>query len=304
VSPAETATTVDADDASTTWNQAVLFTANVAPVAPASAAPSTGTVRFAAGGVTITGCSAQTVTTGTATCSTSDLPVGVHAITAEYGAGTGYAPSTSPEATQTVMPAPASLVLSADEDPAVSGQPITFTATASSSAGTPTGDVAFFVVRDDLTRRWLATVPLASGVATTTTSGLAVGRHAIQAVYRGSATFAAETDTTEQSVRRSATTTTVTTTPDPSTAGRRVTVKVVVTATPPGAGTPSGTVAVFRMTGDDTRVWLGTATLKSGRASVTTTSLPVGTQTIVAVYRGGPSHSAGSGATEHQVLPG
>jgi hypothetical protein len=305
VSPAETTTTVVADDASTTWHQAVLFTANVAPVPPASAAPSTGTVRFAAGGVTITGCSAQTVTTGTATCSTSDLPVGVHAITAEYGGGPeGYAGSTSPDTTQTVMPAPTSLVLTADEHPSVFGQPVTFTATAGSGAGTPAGDVAFFVVRDDLTRRWLATVPLASGVATTTTSGLAVGRHTIQAVYRGSPTFSAQTDTIEQSVRRAPTATTVTTNPDPSALRRRVTVKVKVTAAPPGGGTPTGSVAVFRMTGDDTRVWLGTVGLRSGRASVTTTTLPVGTYTIAAVYRGGRSHSAGSGATEHRVVPG
>jgi hypothetical protein len=259
-------------------------------------------VRFAAGGVTITGCGAQTVTTGTATCSTADLPVGVHTITAEYGSGTGYAASTSPETTQTVMPAPTSLVLTSDADPTVYGQPVTFTATAGSGVGTPTGDVAFFVVRDDLTRRWLATVALASGVATTTTSGLAVGRHTIQAVYRGSPTFAARTHTMEQRVGRAATATSVGTAPDPSTAGGRVTVTVRVRATPPGAGTPTGTVAVFRTTGGGGRVWLGTTELRAGRASVTTTSLPVGLHTIVAVYRGGPAHTAGLGSTQHRVL--
>jgi hypothetical protein len=65
---------------------------------------------------------------------------------------------------------------------------VTFTATVSSSAATPTGSISFF---DGLTL--LVSVPLAQGMATYTTSGLAIGTHTITASYSGDTNFAALT---------------------------------------------------------------------------------------------------------------
>jgi Bacterial Ig-like domain (group 3) len=61
---------------------------------------------------------------------------------------------------------------------------ITFTATSTSSAGTPTGTVTFM---DGATP--LGTATLASGVATLTISTLVVGAHAVTATYGGDTNF-------------------------------------------------------------------------------------------------------------------
>jgi hypothetical protein len=61
---------------------------------------------------------------------------------------------------------------------------VTFTATVSSTVSTPSGSVNFL---DGQTL--LASVPLTQGVATCTTSSLAVGGHSITAAYTGDANF-------------------------------------------------------------------------------------------------------------------
>jgi hypothetical protein len=71
-----------------------------------------------------------------------------------------------------------STALSSSADPSDVGDTITFTASVTSSSGTPTGSVAFF---DGATS--LATVPLSSGAASFTTSSLAAGSHNISAQY-------------------------------------------------------------------------------------------------------------------------
>ena len=62
--------------------------------------------------------------------------------------------------------------------------PVTFTATVSSTVSTPTGSVNFV---DGQTL--LASVPLTQGIATYTTSRLAVGGHSITAAYTGDSNF-------------------------------------------------------------------------------------------------------------------
>src|SRR5260370_41831549 len=72
-------------------------------------------------------------------------------------------------------------------NPAVFGQLVTFTATVnvnSPGAGTPTGTVNFF---DGITL--LGPGTLSGGVATFSTSALAVGSHSITAVYGGDSDF-------------------------------------------------------------------------------------------------------------------
>jgi len=84
-----------------------------------------------------------------------------------------------------------------------------------------------------------------------------------------------------------ATTTTLTSSPNPSTHGQAVTFTAVVTS---GLGPPpDGEIVTFKK---GTTV-LGTGTLSGGPASFTTSTLPVGTNYIKAVY-GGDSNFAGS----------
>ena len=72
------------------------------------------------------------------------------------------------------------------------GEPVTFTATVTSSAGTPTGSVQF---KDGGVNIGSPVVLNGSGIATLTTSALAVGTHAITAEYSGSDTFATSSGT-------------------------------------------------------------------------------------------------------------
>jgi hypothetical protein len=88
--------------------------------------------------------------------------------------------------------------LSSSANPSASGQSVTFTATFSSSAGTPTGTVTF---KDNGSAIPTCTnVALSSGQATCTTSSLAVGNHTIEADYSGDANFNSSSSTNQQVV--------------------------------------------------------------------------------------------------------
>jgi YVTN family beta-propeller protein len=91
----------------------------------------------------------------------------------------------------TVTPPPSTTVtLTSNNNPAQTGQSVTFTAVVtSSSAGTPTGTVTF---NDGVTL--LGTGPLnGSATATFTTSSLAAASHSITAVYGGDTNFSGST---------------------------------------------------------------------------------------------------------------
>ena len=76
--------------------------------------------------------------------------------------------------------------------PVVYGEVVTFTATVTSGAGTPSGTVQF----KDNGNNLAAPVALnSSGVVQFTTSTLAVGNHSITADYNGDANFATSTGT-------------------------------------------------------------------------------------------------------------
>jgi subtilase family serine protease len=80
--------------------------------------------------------------------------------------------------------ATSSTTLTSSANPSSSGQPVTVSATVTSPAGTPTGNVTFS--SDGNT---LGTVGLTGGTAILTTSGLSAGNHTIAASYAGDANF-------------------------------------------------------------------------------------------------------------------
>jgi hypothetical protein len=171
------------------------------------------------------------------------------------------------------------------------GQAVTFTAkvaAVSHGAGTPTGTVTF---RDGATT--LGTAPLnATGTAVFTTSTLTAGTHTITASYAGDGVLAASSQTVPQTVT-AATTTTVGGTASPSVFGQSVTVTATVTSTVSGVGTPAGGVTFVDIS---TGANLGTGTLNaSGQASISVSSLSVGTHTIRATYAGQGSFAASDG---------
>jgi hypothetical protein len=82
--------------------------------------------------------------------------------------------------------------VSSSVNPSDLGESVTFTATVTSSAGTPAGNVQF---KDNGTNLGAAVALNGSGIATVTTAALTVGTHAITAEYEGTATFAASAGT-------------------------------------------------------------------------------------------------------------
>jgi hypothetical protein len=177
----------------------------------------------------------------------------------------------------------------------VFGQSVTFTATVAAIApgsGTPTGTVTF---KDSAAV--IGTGTLSSGVATFTTSALAVGGHSITAVYGSDSNFIGSTsDTLSQAVNKADTTTMLSSTSNPSVFGQSVTFTAAVSVVAPGAGTPTG-IVTFR----DSATVIGTGTLSGGVASFTTAALAVGGHSVTATY-GSDFNFNGSTNTVRQTV--
>jgi probable HAF family extracellular repeat protein len=171
---------------------------------------------------------------------------------------------------------PAAVQLTSSASPSRFGQSVTFTATvtAGQGGGTPVGTVKF-----EEGAKVLETATLQDGVATFTTAGLPVGVETITAAYGGDTQLAGDSVSIKQTVDRATTKVVVTSSLDPAVAGQPVTLTATVKAQAPGQGTPSGSVTFM----DGTTV-LGTVALTDGHASLTISNLPVGADSITAVY--------------------
>jgi autotransporter-associated beta strand protein len=161
-------------------NTLVTLTATVA----ASPGPATGSVTFYDGASVI---GTANLSGGTAAITTSTLLAGVHSLTAVYGGFQGFVGSTSPVVAHTVTGIATTTALTTSATPVEAGTSVTFTATVTSTSGTPpTGTVQFRTGA-----AVLGSVPLTAGQAAFTTAGLAAGSHSITAVYGGTPDFEA-----------------------------------------------------------------------------------------------------------------
>jgi hypothetical protein len=293
-----TATTLVSSANPSVFGQSVTFTATVAPTAAAAGTP-TGTVTFTdqASGATLG--SGTLDANGQAAFSSTALTVGSHTITASY-AGDGTFAAGSSSLSQTVNQAATATTLAASANPSVAGQAVTFTATVSATApgaGTPTGTVTF---TNQATGASLGSGSLdANGQATFSSSSLAVGTATVSASYGGDTNFASSTGSLSQAVSQASTTTVLASSINPSVSGQAVTLTATVSATAPGAGTPTGTVTFADQASGST---LGTATLDgNGLATFSATNLSVGSHTLTASY-GGDSNFATSTGSVSQVV--
>jgi subtilase family serine protease len=109
-------------------------------------------------------------------------------------AGAGYDGPTglgTPQGTSAFsLRSPSSTALTPSVSSSLSGQAVAFTATVTSPAGTPTGNVTFASDGNPL-----GTAGLSSGQAVLTTSALPIGNHTITASYNGNANFAPSSTT-------------------------------------------------------------------------------------------------------------
>jgi len=176
VNKAPSSTALVSDNNPSGYGQMVTFTATVT-----CAASPTKTVTFKYGGTVL---GKVSLTGNTASLSTSALGAGTDAITAVYSGDVNCAGSTSPVLEQVVNIAPTTETLMSSQNPSAVGQPVTFTATVSSSAGVPTGKVKFTRGSSPL-----GTVTLSGGVAALTTSKLPAGSDPITATYLGTVNY-------------------------------------------------------------------------------------------------------------------
>jgi Bacterial Ig-like domain (group 3) len=264
--------------------QSVTFSATVSA---ASGTPD-GEVTFKNGSANL---GTVTLVEGVATFTTSDLKAGTNPITAEYHGNSKFLGTTSPVLNQVVDQATSTVTLSSSLNPSTYGQAVTFTATvAGEFGGTPRGKVKFMNGS-----AFLGTGTLTGGVATLITATLGVGTQSITAQYDGNSSFSGSTSSAlSQVVNQATSTVDLTSSQNPSTAGQSVT--FTATIVPQYSGTPGGKVT-FKYGS----MSLGKVTLVDGVASVTTSALPSGTDTIEANFSG-DANFAPSSATLAQMV--
>ena len=184
-----------------------------------------------------------------------------------------------------------STTLTSSLNPSVYGQKVTWTATVTSSGSiTPTGRVNFTWDGYSIGSATLN----ASGVATLTKSNLNADLYPLTAVYSGDVNNLRSTSATvNQGVTETTSAAKITSTPNPSTLGQAVTFMATITSP---TVIPTGPVTF--MVG--TKV-LGTAQLSSGKAKFTTSTLPVGSTKVTAIYYG-DSNIAKSSASVTQTV--
>ena len=291
VNQAGTTTLVISTVDPTVYGQPMTFTASVSPNFPGSGTP-TGTITFSSG---TTELGTAPLDGGAASLTTSAvLSVGNHTIKASYSGDNNFKTSAG-TVVQTVNQDSTTATLVSSASPSVYGQSVTFTATVSANApgsGTPSGSVTFM---DGTTK--LGTVTLSGGTASYNTAKLATGLHTITAAYNGSSSFTTSSAELSQLVNQDDTATSLSSSLNPSTFGQAVTFTAIVTATAPGSGTPTGTVTFY-----DGSTSLGTGNLSGGKATIKTSSLPVGSDPITVVYNADNSFLTSSSDVLTQVV--
>jgi Bacterial Ig-like domain (group 3)/Peptidase family M28 len=290
-----TTTTLSSSPNPSTFGQSATFTANVTSGAGVPA----GTVTFTEG-ATVWASNVAVDSSGHAAFSTAALAVGSHTLTAAFTGASGWANSSGNDAgsPQVVTKDATTTAVSSSANPSVYSQPVTFTAAVTANApggGLPTGTVTF---KDGSST--LGTGALdGTGHATFTTSTLSVAAHSITAVYGGDAGFSGSTSAiVTQTVNKDGTTATLTSSLNPSVHNQAVTFTATVVANAPGTAIPTGMVTFKNGTKK-----LGMATLNAGgQASLTTSSLSVGTHQITAVYGGSSNFLTSTSAALVQTV--
>lgn len=282
-----TSATLTAAPAAPVYGEPVTLTAKV--TSSDGAPPNGEDVAFISGkGVLGT----KALSGGSASLTTTALPVGLNTIDAVYSGDLNFGGSTSQAVSVAVGKAKSFTKLASSKNPSVWAESVTFTATVTGQfGGKATGTVTF---KNGGTK--LETVTLSKGAATLTTAALPVGADSITADYSGDANFGASvSETVKQAVGKAKTTATLVSSVNPSKPAQSVT----FTATIKGqfGGTPAGTV-----TFSQGKTVLKAVTLSGGAAKFTTKTLALGTDSITAVFGGDTEFDASTSNVVKQVV--
>ena len=161
-------------------------------------------------------------------------------------------------------------------NPSFVTQSVLLTATVTSTDGQPP-DAETVTFYDGKTE--IGTGTTKNGTATLSTSFSKATNHTIKASYPGDDLHKASSGTVKQVVNKYSSAIAVTASPNPSAYGQSVTLTATVTSGAPGG--PTG-----RVTFNNAGALLGTATLAAGRATLATTKLNIGSNSVTGTYNG------------------
>jgi FtsP/CotA-like multicopper oxidase with cupredoxin domain len=246
-------------------------------------APVTGTIPFAPGAVSF---------------SDPNLLPGAYTYRVKSLNGVGSSAYAGPVSAMIAKVA-STVTVTSSKNPSTYGDSVTFTATVGHLGATtvPTGTVTFTAAAGTP----VSVAVDASGVATYTTAGIVVSAATVTAGYSGDGIYNASTGSIVQTIQLVPTTTTVTSSqPVSSQFGAPVTFTAAV-AQNPGAGVPTGSVSFYDGSVAAVNL-LGTGTLSASAASISTSVLPVGARTVLAVYSGDAINSSSTGSLTQTVV--
>ena len=232
---------------------------------------------------------------GQGVCSLASTSAGPKTLTASYGGDTDFNPSSS-TAQHIVNKAATTTSITTDlPDPSVVGQAYTITASVTAQApgaGAPDG-----VVDIDDGSGNTCQITLSNGQGACSLVSTGPGLKTLTASYGGSTSFNPSSGTAQHTVDKIDTTTAILADlPDPSVIGQPYTITASVTAQPPGAGTPGGTIDIDDGGGNTCQ-----ATLSNGQGACSLVSIAAGPKTLTVSYRGSASFNSSNGTAQHTV---
>ena len=268
-------------------NQAVTLTATVAGTGDTP----TGSVTFTDGATSL---GTFTLANGVAAVTISSLAAGTHSITASYSGDPTY-PAGAARLTQAVSQ-PSTTVLTSSANPANTNQPVTYAVTVTGLDGSAaTGAVAFL----EGASVW-GTAPLVNGQASLLNSFDKANTYMVSAVYLGGPNYQASTSAVINQVvnliQNVKTTTTLSSSGTPSYISQPVT--FIATVSPTSGTVPDGELVTFY----DGANTLGSAPTANGAATLVTSSLPMGVNSITATYPGDGSYLTSTSRVYTQVV--
>ncbi len=290
-----TTSTLTVTPLNSTYGTPVTLAATVVPTTPIAGQAPTGTVSFfyqatnqalaaLLGTVPLSA-------SGTAALNLTNLQGGTGVFTCTYSGDSAFASSSCTGVNDTVAAAPTNLTLTSSLNPAPALTAITFTAhLTANNQPAPTGSA----ISLSLNNQAIVLTTDANGNAAYTTSSLVAGSYPVSAAFAGNPNLQASSAALTQVVNLIATTTTLTAAPNPAYLGQTVTLSAIVA----GPSTPTGSVTFL-----DNGAALGTALLNAaGQATLTTTTLALGTHPLTAVYAAGTVFSGSTSSTVPEVI--
>jgi large repetitive protein len=304
VGKATTATVIDSLTASYPYGAPFPVTVHVTS---AQGTP-TGTVTLKSGSTTLTS-GALTAGVASLTVNSSQLGIGAVTLDASYSGDANFDVSTGSRGTA-VAAAPTTTVVTSAGSSTGLGAVATFTATvaptvASGSTAIPTGTVNFYINGSGVPPA-LNPSPIAlnaSGVASYSTAGIAVGTYAnVEAVYTPSpANFVTSTSSAiSYTVNKGAAAVTVTSDRNPANVADVVTFTAVVAPVAPATAAPAGGAVAFSVNGTPLAGFTAVAlsACPAGKCATATWTAPSnGSYSVTAAYDGAGDVNYGSAAS-------